>query len=92
MASSKNVLLLALAFALVLFISSGVSSREVEAVPTQKDVQADGNGHGRGNGYGHGRGNGYGNKGHGRGNYGHGGHGHSAGHGVAAETQAENGK
>ncbi|KAG2682409.1 hypothetical protein I3843_11G190800 [Carya illinoinensis] len=88
MASSKVFLLLGLAFAVVLLISSEVSARELAETTTQEAVQTDSveeakyGGHGYGHEYGHGHGHG---KGH-RGKPGHGGH---PGHGAAGETETD---
>ncbi|KAG2682408.1 hypothetical protein I3843_11G190800 [Carya illinoinensis] len=87
MASSKVFLLLGLAFAVVLLISSEVSARELaetttQAVQTDSVEEAKYGGHGYGHEYGHGHGHG---KGH-RGKPGHGGH---PGHGAAGETETD---
>ncbi|EEF33330.1 Glycine-rich protein DC7.1 precursor, putative [Ricinus communis] len=77
MAYSKTFLLLGLAFAVVLLLSSQASARELaETVQTQENAQV----HGHGDGHGHG---GYG---HG---HGHGGHRGKPGHGGHPETEVE---
>ncbi|XP_062000054.1 cold and drought-regulated protein CORA-like [Rosa rugosa] len=97
MAFSKNFLLVALAFA-VLLISAEVSAHRdlAEATTTTQKANTDGYGHGGhgGGGYGHGGGgygHGGGGYGHGGGGYGHGGHGGGGGHGPhAVETETKN--